>query len=162
MHSPSRDAIHASELCCWTCPLETEGTGNAGSWPPPWPACNKKCRRQVPQVQPRHPGIPRAMVLRIIRDLPGERAFLPPSPAQRKSVLASLAPASRRQDHTTSPSAAACTRLAQAAASIAARLHVRDDAYAPLARRDADRQPRILKKRNKNIFCEPSGQTSSA
>ena len=41
--------------------FKTEGTGNAGSWPPPWPACNKKCRRQVPQVQPRHPGIPRAM-----------------------------------------------------------------------------------------------------
>ena len=33
------------------------------------------------------------------------RAFLPPSPAQRASVVAALTSASRRQDHTTSPSA---------------------------------------------------------
>jgi hypothetical protein len=33
------------------------------------------------------------------------RAFLPPSPAQRASVVAVLTPASGRQDHTTSPSA---------------------------------------------------------
>src|SRR5204863_9876511 len=30
------------------------------------------------QVQPRHPGFPRAMVLRLIRALPGEAAFLAP------------------------------------------------------------------------------------
>ncbi len=40
-----------------------EGAGKAGSLPPPWPACGKKCRRQVPQVRPRHPGLPCAMVL---------------------------------------------------------------------------------------------------
>jgi len=40
-----------------------EGAGKAGSSPPPWPACRKECRRQVPQVQPRHPGLPCAMVL---------------------------------------------------------------------------------------------------
>ncbi len=33
----------------------------------------KKSRRQSPQVQPRHPGIPRAMVFTLIRDLPGVR-----------------------------------------------------------------------------------------
>jgi len=58
-------------------PLKNKGAGNAGSWPPPWPACRKKCRRQVPQVQPRHPGIPRAMVLRLIRGLPGDRLSCP-------------------------------------------------------------------------------------
>ena len=31
------------------------------------------------QVQPRHPGFPRAMALRLIRALPGEWPFLPPS-----------------------------------------------------------------------------------
>src|SRR5450755_1805570 len=35
--------------------------------------------------------------------LSGDRAFLPPSPARRVSVVANLAPASRRQDHTASP-----------------------------------------------------------
>jgi hypothetical protein len=51
----------------------------------------------------RQSGIPCAMVLRLIRDLPGARAFLPPSPA--RSSLASLASASGGQDHATSPSA---------------------------------------------------------
>ena len=42
------------------------------------------------------------MVLRLIRDLPGDRALLPPSSADRS---AHLAPALERQNHTTSPSA---------------------------------------------------------
>src|SRR5262245_47174910 len=42
--------------------------------------------------------------LRLIRDLPGERPFLPPLPAGKSP--ANVAPGSRRQDHTTSPSAA--------------------------------------------------------
>jgi len=43
-------------------PSQTEGAGTTGRWPHPWPACNKNSRRQVPQVQPRQPGSPRAMV----------------------------------------------------------------------------------------------------
>jgi hypothetical protein len=51
-------------------------------------------------------GLPCAMALRLIRDLPGDHAFLPPSPARRlRSVFTTLAPASERQNHTTSPSA---------------------------------------------------------
>jgi hypothetical protein len=51
------------------------------------------------------PGIPaRNGFNGFLRTLPGDRAFLSPSPAL---VLADLAPASRRQDHTTSPSASA-------------------------------------------------------
>jgi hypothetical protein len=47
------------------------------------------------------------MVLRLIRDLPGDRAFLPPSPARPlvEQLSANLASASGGQDHTTSPSA---------------------------------------------------------
>src|SRR3954470_7354082 len=37
----------------WITLLMTEGAGKIGSWPLPWPACNKKRRRQVPQVRPR-------------------------------------------------------------------------------------------------------------
>src|SRR5437764_13207725 len=63
----------------------------------------QKCTRVKPQVQPRHPGFPRAMVLRLIRALPGEAAFLAPVAGGNS---AGVAPGSRRQDHTTSPYAA--------------------------------------------------------
>src|SRR3569833_3496916 len=55
----------------------TEGAGKIGSWPLPWPACNKKRRRQVPQVRPGYPDLPCAMVLRLIRALPGDRLSCP-------------------------------------------------------------------------------------
>src|ERR1700704_5017089 len=61
-------------------------------------------RTRVSQVTPESPGIPRAMVYGLFRALPGDRAFLPPSPL-RSLLLKSLMPASGHQDHTTSPSA---------------------------------------------------------
>src|SRR5260370_23286321 len=55
---------------------------------------------------PESPGIPaRNGFNGFLRALPGDRAFLSPSPAELYS--ANLTPASRRQDHTTSPSASA-------------------------------------------------------
>jgi hypothetical protein len=64
--------------------------------------------------QRRRSDIPCAMALRLIRGLPGDRAFLSPSPADRLAspgwawkTSADLTPASRRQNHTTSPYAAA-------------------------------------------------------
>jgi hypothetical protein len=45
----------------------------------------------------------------LFRALPGDRAFLSPSPP-RSLLLKNLTPASRRQDHTTSPSAKSTTR----------------------------------------------------
>jgi len=116
-----------------------------------------------PQVQPGQPGLPCAMVLRLIRDLPGDRAFLPPSPRRCRRILArsgsariaqGLAPASGRQDHTTSPSALASLVLRANVAHenrpaiIPARAppsrpshsqsSVRDDAYAPHQDRNAN------------------------
>jgi hypothetical protein len=41
------------------------------------------------------------------RALPGDRAFLSPSPARWMSIVTNLMPASRHQDHAISPSAAA-------------------------------------------------------
>src|SRR6266851_9068043 len=41
----------------------------------------------------------------VLRALLGDHAWLPPSPVRRESVFTTLAPASERQDHTTSPSA---------------------------------------------------------
>ena len=70
-------------LCRRTALKKREGAGNAGRWPRPWPACEKKCRRQVPQVRPKTPGIPRAMVLTLIRGLLGAPGFLATVSRQR-------------------------------------------------------------------------------
>ena len=116
-------------------PRKQEGAGKAGRWPRPWPACKKVSRRQSPQVWPESPGLPRAMVLRLIRDLPGARALLPPSPA--RSSLADLTPASGCQDHTISSSASVpFVRASKSRASPKRPSHpalnVRDDREAPL------------------------------
>src|ERR1700726_735784 len=63
-----------------------------------------------------------------LRALPGDRAFLPPSPAL---LSANLTPASGRQDHTSSPSASHAVRQKRI------RVHripprVRDDRDTPL------------------------------
>jgi hypothetical protein len=48
-----------------------------------------------------HPAFPHANGFNgFLRALPGDRACLSPSPAQRVSVVAVLTPASGRQDHT--------------------------------------------------------------
>src|ERR1700742_3466683 len=52
------------------------------------------------QVRREHPGLPCAMALRLIRALPGDPAFLSPSPA---GLTADLTPTLGRQDHTLSP-----------------------------------------------------------
>jgi hypothetical protein len=59
------------------------------------------------------PAFPARWFYGLLRALPGDRAFLPPS-SLRSLLLKNLAPASGRQDHTTSPSAIACARLSQA------------------------------------------------
>ena len=58
------------------------------------------------------PAFPAQWCYGLFRTLPGDRAFLPPSPL-RSLLLENLTPASRRQDHTTSPSVNACARLTQ-------------------------------------------------
>ena len=64
----------------------------------------------------------------LLRALPGDRAFLSPSPAL---VSANLTPASRRQDHTTSPSASALF-VKSASASTASPAALMTLANAPL------------------------------
>jgi len=94
----------------------------------PWPACNKKSRRQVPQVQPNHPAFPARWLYGFLRALPRDRAFLPLSRADRSAHLAS---ASGGQDHATLPYALAPfvrTKTVRAAnASIASWPACRDD-----------------------------------
>src|SRR6202049_3928431 len=75
-----------------------------------------------------NPAFPAQWFYGLFRALPGDRAFLPPSPAL---LSANLTPASGRQDHTTSPSASHAVRQERI------RVHripprVRDDRETPL------------------------------
>src|SRR5258708_37671616 len=91
---------------------------------------------RVSQVTPESPSIPRAMVYGLFRALPGDRAFLPPSPL-RSLLLKNLTPASGCQDHTTSPSASApfvksasaSTASCPASVTISSRPSVGQDGY---------------------------------
>ena len=87
-------------------PSSSEGAGNAGRPMRPIAACAMLWveRTRVSQVIPESPGIPRAMVLRLTSCSSRRSAFLPPS-SLRSLLLTNLTPASRRQNHTTSPSA---------------------------------------------------------
>src|SRR6266853_1804959 len=67
--------------------------------------CSKKHRRQQLQVHRNSRHSLRNGFNGFLRALLGDHAWLPPSPVRRESVFTTLAPASERQDHTTSPSA---------------------------------------------------------
>ncbi len=58
-------------------PVKDEGAGKAGCGPHPWPPCEQECTGQEPQVWPRHPGLPCAMALTLIRALLGDRLSCP-------------------------------------------------------------------------------------
>ena len=92
-----------------------------------------------PQVRAGTTGLPCAMVLRLIRDLPGDQALLPPSPIDRST---DLAPALGRQDHTISPSATCCSSRNTSRPSHPAS-NVRDDREAPLLRQRDAREDRF-------------------
>ena len=104
--------------------LSSEGAGNAGRR-----CAAAKSVHVVTTVTPESPGIPRAMVLRF------------PSCSPRRSgsfatvtcgiASTGLTPASRCQDHTTSPSASA-SPVSRAATSTAAHPYVRDVRETPL------------------------------
>ena len=135
MRSRSR-GMFLPELFKFVAPLETEGAGNAG--------CALHPRSRVPriahlahtsiQVSGNTPTSPAQWLYGLLRALPGERAFLPPSPADNS---ANLTPASRRQDHTTSPYAfvhpSALARLNKSVHRIPGPTH-RDDRETPLVR----------------------------
>jgi hypothetical protein len=108
-------ARSARGLACSFRPLISEGAGNAGRPMRPIAACAMSVveRTRVGQVTPenaRHS--PRNGFNGFLRALPGDRAFLPPSPL-RNLHLRNLTPASGRQNHTTSPSASGIARQAR-------------------------------------------------
>ena len=87
-----------------------------------------------------NPAFPARWCYGLLRALPGDRAFLPPS-LPRSLLLKSLTPASRCQNHTTSPSASGCVRLSQAPRPPHPAPNVRDDRDTPL--QEGTRQRRI-------------------
>jgi hypothetical protein len=87
-------------------------------------------RTRVSQVTPESPGIPRAMVYGLFRALPGDRAFLPPSPA--KVALRELdASVGASGPHVFAVRKHVPSSEAQLA-STASRTNVRDDRETPL------------------------------
>jgi hypothetical protein len=90
----------------------------------------RKKRTRAYRFSGGNPAFPARWFYGLLRALPGDRAFLPPSHCG--CVPQNLAPASGRQDHTTSPFAANSVRLAHC------RVHrisprVRDDRDPPLS-----------------------------
>ena len=95
----------------------------------PMARLQQKKQAAVTTGSARSTGIPCAMVLRLIRDLPGDRALLPPSlhdhsratwPQRREARTTRL-----RRPHW-------LARLFEPSASTASRTHVRDDRDTPL------------------------------
>ena len=91
-----------------------EGAGNAGRPMRPIAACAEivRCAHALVRSHRNHPAFPAQWFYGLFRALPGDRAFLPPSPL-RSLHLTNLTPASGRQDHTTSPSASRIARQAR-------------------------------------------------
>ena len=70
--------------------LLNKGAGNAGCALHPRPPVQQKSTGVSNQGYTATAGIPCTMVLRLIRDLPGDRALLPPSPVRRLMRLHEL------------------------------------------------------------------------
>ena len=83
-------------------PRRKEGAGKVGCRSTPMARLQQRTQAAVTTGTSRSSGLPCAMVLTLIRDLLGDRAFLPPS--RPGSSPARLASASRCQDHTLSQS----------------------------------------------------------
>ena len=102
---------YVPEVCISLAPLENRGRRESRVHAAPAVSC-AMCTGSAHtsiQVQRRHPGLPCAMVYGLYRALLGGRAFLPPSPL-RNLFLKNLTPASRCQNHTTSPPASRAVR----------------------------------------------------
>ena len=119
---PSRHA-NASESCIVMSLTETEGAGNAGCFAHPQP-CVRKVKKHTSVVTtgtPKRSGIPCAIGFNgFLRALSGDRAFLVTVIPGKRQLPKNLMPASRHQDHTTSPSAKRAL-VSRAQASIASR-----------------------------------------
>jgi hypothetical protein len=56
--------------------IKTEGAGNAGRWPHPWPACEKNAGGRYHRFSRDIPAFPARWLERLLRVLPGAPGFL--------------------------------------------------------------------------------------
>src|ERR1700681_2466679 len=89
----------------------------------------KKHTSKSPRSHRDRPAFPAQWFYGLFRALPGDRAFLPPSPAL---LSANVTPASGRQDHTSSASASTCPRQKHLLRPPHPAAYVRDDRETPL------------------------------
>src|ERR1700730_12431338 len=122
----------APELLSENSALKQEGAGNAGCPMHPQPRVRfvvLVCTRVFTAEAPETSGIPHAMVLRLIRAVPGDRALLPPSSAGKSRDLNASVGASGPHDFAVRISTA---RLATPLRPPHPAPNVRDDREAPL------------------------------
>jgi len=115
-----------------------------------------------PQVQPKIPGLPCAMVLTAYSALsPVSRALLPPSPARLvgpRELSASIGAPGPHGLAVRERRRSSCSTIA----STASRLHARDDRDTPLSlRRDTNEKPSNGADRKRNIFRARTGRVES-
>src|SRR5437763_14450652 len=130
------------EVCIFICPLEIRGRREDRVLAAPAVSraicANKTAHEHT--VQREHSGLPCAMALRLTSCSSRRTALLPPSPAL---LIASLAPAPRRPNHTTSPYASGAY-VYRALSVHRISPHVRDDREAPLICRETGGVMRLI------------------
>jgi hypothetical protein len=135
----------------WSSPSETGGRRECRVRASPMARLQQKKQAAVTTGSAGSSGIPCAMVLRLIRVLPGVPGFL--ATVALRNVSQSLTPASGGQDHTTSPSAPVLRQLHRKRPSHPA-ANTRDDREAPLSRRrDGDETTIDFRKTEEDYFA---------
>ena len=125
----SRDG-EAPELLLKATLEETRAQGRPGAGRTRSLVCSKKAHELVTTGSTETSGLPCAMVLTLLRALPGVRDLI--VTVACKSSFANLAPAQGRQDHTTWPSASCRARRTRCRRPSRPAPNTRDDREAPL------------------------------
>jgi hypothetical protein len=115
--SPRSRGMMRPRLCVNFGALDEEGAGKAGCRLHPWAPCNKKHGGRTTGVTGNNPAFPARWFYGLLRALPGDRAFF--ATVIPRCDSQNLAPASGRQNHTTSPSASGLRSSVAAFASTA-------------------------------------------
>jgi hypothetical protein len=119
---------------------------------------HKEKRTRAYRFSGGNPAFPARWFYGLFRALPGDRAFLPPSPP-RSLLLENLTPASGRQDHTTSPSASSAARLAPPKRPSHPAPNVRDDGQRPSARGGTVQSIMLILANREAKYFSPKGWT---
>src|SRR6516162_5133844 len=123
-------------------------------------AVGRSTRVSPLQVQPERPGLPCAMVLRLLRTLPGVHDFL--VTVGRRLVTCDLDASPGASGPHDFAVRIGIARRAIPTASIASRLNVRDDAYAPLVEAGRREDVHDFRFSESEIFSRPDWTIQTA